>query len=299
MKKFKLARKTAREWLRPQKRVAPPSVVMSLHRLHRWVSTDWRLLPIFCCRRPPIPNGCTLDDTPTSKKGHFLPLRSYILLMKSNPPQITGSTNSIPNVILFILSCTYIFMASLLSETLHLLWIEQENQQSAKTEKSKGGNRHRFSFESIGSKQDIFLNKDSIQMFWYWYANFLFYYWYANFEFLDRASSERNSYQDFHSSFKNFQLIPRTIIISATHIKCEKHMLSKKDFNNQETTFQTFNLFMILQRMFKDKFSLNWKKVIGSCPCLAQKSQQNCLRTRKFSEASVSGDISGFVWWHL
>ena len=88
-------------------------------------------------------------------------------------------------------------------------------------------------------RQDIFLNKNSIQMFWYWYANFLFYYWYANFEFLDRAPSERNSYQDFHSSFKNFQLIPRTIIISATPIMGVQisYVLSKTDLNNQETTF--------------------------------------------------------------
>ena len=231
-------------------------------------------------------------------------LTSYVLYgLKSNPPQITGSTNSIPNVILFILSCTYIFMASLLSETLHLLWIEQENQYSAKTEKSKGGNRQRFSFKSIGSKLETryFSEQEFYSDVLVLVCKFLFFYWYANFEFLDRASSERNSYQDFHSSFKNFQLIPRTIIISATPIMGVQisYVLSKTDLNNQETTFQTFNLFKILQRKFKDKFSLNWKKVIGSCPCLAQKSQQNCLRTRKFSETPVSGDISGFVWWHL
>ena len=122
----------------------------------------------------------------------------------------------------------YIFMASLLSETLHLLWIEQENQYSAKTEKSKGGNRHRFSFKSIGSKLET--RYFSEQEFYsdVLVCKFLFFYWYANFEFLDRASSERNSYQDFHSSFKNFQLIPRTIIISATPIMCESHMCCPK-----------------------------------------------------------------------
>ena len=106
-------------------------------------------------------------------------MTSYVLYgPKSNPPQITGSTNSIPNVILFILSCTNISSWQAYYQKLCTYYgLNRRTSTQLKLRSPKG----EIDTDSVlnqlvqNLRQDIFLNKNSIQMFWYWYANFFFF----------------------------------------------------------------------------------------------------------------------------
>ena len=84
-------------------------------------------------------------------------------------------------------------------------------------------------------RQDIFLNKNSIQMFWYWYANFFFFIGMQISNFLTvlhlKETRIKTSIAVLKTNTKNYHYFCHTYHVWISYV------LSKKDLNNQETTF--------------------------------------------------------------